>query len=546
MPSLPSKAEVSFTKTKYGASKMIWKLLSKVLYRTKVKPFINAMQDPTAAQDQRLQELLSHSEDTVFGKRHQFSEIKSFEDFVNKVPIRQYTDLHPYIQEELNGTPNILYPEPIFAVMATSGTTGEPKLIPYTSTTWKSANRFQLLYFASADAIRPFLQGKLLAIMAPSIYKQTENWDIGYLTGYGMKHANPFLRSKIVPHPDVFDILDWDEKFRETIRQAIEKTNISACIGLTSFVMALLRRIKYESLDWLASDQQISAKTQKRLNAAITDENAIDLQTLWPKMSVVFSSGVVKELYSPVIKDLVGDVHVHEAYAGTEGTYGFQLYEEQRGVVPVVDDIIFEFVQSQEGPLSPNANTIPISDVKINTPYRIVVTTPSGLWRYDVHDLVMFTSLDPLSLQCLGKSQNTINISGEKVSEGDISAAITLACEDQGLLVREFVVAPEVTAQGGTYHVFAEFSESPTNLEIFTNRFDTHLQQINELYYHVRAARTILPAVVHPVSVGTFDLLERQRLRENNKAIGQTKMPRLTSLDQALKNLLPAPLPVEG
>ncbi len=427
--------------------------------------------------------------------------------------------------------------------MATSGTTGEPKLIPYTSTTWKSANRFQLLYFASADNIRPFLQGKLLAIMAPSIYKRTENWDIGYLTGYGMKHANPFLKSKIVPRTDVFDIPDWEEKFRETIRQAIEKPNITACIGVTSFVMALLRRAKFESLDWLTSDPNLSSKARKRLQAAITNENSIDLQTLWPDLSVVFSSGVVKELYSPVIKDLVGDVHVHEAYAGTEGTYGFQLYEDQRGVVPVVDDILFEFVQSQEGSLAPDATTIPLSDVKINTPYRIVITTPSGLWRYDVHDFVMFTAMDPPTLQCLGKSQNTINISGEKVTEGDISVALTLASEDQGLLVREFVVAPEVTAKGGTYHIFAEFGQSPTNLEIFTNRFDVHLQQVNELYFHVRAARTILPAVIHPVSIGTFDSLERQRLRENDKAIGQTKMPRITSLDHALENLVSTLIP---
>ena len=525
---------------------MIWKLISKILYRTKVKPFIKNLQDPTAAQTQRLQQLITMSESTVYGKRHHFSDIDNYEDFVAKVPINQYKDLQPYIQEELNGNQNVLYPEPIFAVMATSGTTGEPKLIPYTSTTWKSANRFQLLYFASADHIRPFLQGKLLAIMAPSIYKRTENWDIGYLTGYGMKHANPFMKSKIVPDPDVFDILDWEVKFRETIRQAIEKPNVTACIGLTSFVMALLRRAKYESLDWLLSDPHLSSKAHRRLQNAITDEKFLDLQTLWPGLSVVFSSGVVKDLYSPVIKDLVGDVHVHEAYAGTEGTYGFQLFEDQRGVVLVVDDILFEFVPSQEGPLPPDTATIPLSDVKINTPYRIVITTPSGLWRYDVHDLVMFTALDPPTLQCLGKSQNTINISGEKVSEGDISAALTLACEDQGLLVREFVVAPEVTAKGGTYHIFAEFGEFPSNLEVITNRFDIHLQQLNELYYHVRAARTILPAVIHPVSLGTFDALERQRLREKNKAIGQTKMPRITTLDQALESLIATPIPIEG
>ncbi len=525
---------------------MIWNLISKVLYRTKVKPFIKNLQDPNAAQSKRLKELVGFSKNTVYGKRHKFSQINNYKDFIDNVAINQYKDLQPFIQAELNGNQNVFYPEPIFAVMATSGTTGEPKLIPYTPTTWKSANRFQLLYFASADNIRSFLQGKLLAIMAPSIYKRTENWDIGYLTGYGMKHANPFLKSKIVPKTDVFDILDWEEKFRETIRQAIEKPNITACIGLTSFVMALLRRTKFESLDWLMSDTSISSKARRRINTAVTKENLLDLQTLWPNLSVIFSSGVVKELYSPVIKDLVGDVHVHEAYAGTEGTYGFQLYEDQRGVVPVVDDIIFEFVPSQEGPISPDAQTIPLSDVKINTPYRIVITAPSGLWRYDVHDLVVFTSKNPPTLQCLGKSQNTINISGEKVTEGDISVALTLTCEDQGLLIREFVVAPEVTAKGGTYHVFAEFGQSPPNLDAFSKRFDTHLQEVSELYYHVREARTILPAVIHPVTIGIFDTLERQRLREHNKAIGQTKMPRITSLDQALQNLISTPISVEG
>ena len=75
---------------------------------------------------------------------------------------------------------------------------------------------------------------------------------------------------------------------------------------------------------------------------------------------------------------------------------------------------------------------------------------------------------------------------------------------------------------------------------------EEHLQQVNELYNHVRAARTILPAVIHSVILGTFDSLERQRLREHKKAIGQTKMPRITSLDQAIQNLLPTPIPLEG
>jgi hypothetical protein len=523
---------------------MIWSLISKLLYRTKVKPFIKAIQDPIAAQEKRLDELLQRAANTVYGKRYHFDKIRNYEEFVECVPANQYHDLYPYIQQELEGIPNVLYPDPIMAVMATSGTTGEPKLIPYTTFSWKSSNRFQLLYFASADKIRPFLHGKLLAIMAPAFYKRINNWDVGYLTGYGMKNCNKFLASKICPKTWVFDISDWEEKFRETIRQAVENPNITACIGLTSFVMALLRRTKYESYAWLKDDPQLSLKAKRRLKAALTDEDIIDLEVLWPKMSVVFSSGVVKSLYTPVIRELVGDVHIHEAYAGTEATHAVQIYEDIQGTVPVVDDIFFEFTTARDGKIPPDADTIPLSDVKRNTPYRILVTTPSGLWRYDLHDIVIFTDLDPPTLQCLGKSENTINLSGEKVTEGDISSALTQTSEEEGLVIREFVVAPEVTAEGGTYHIFSEFSEPPKDLDRFATKFDHHLQQINELYYHVRAARTITPSMVHAVPPGTFDTFERKRLQERSKAIGQTKMPRITTYEQALEYLQPLIAPV--
>ncbi|MFX1563204.1 MAG: GH3 auxin-responsive promoter family protein [Promethearchaeota archaeon] len=524
---------------------MIWSLISKILYRKTIKPFIKTLRDPAATQDRRLQELLKHAAGTAYGKAHGFCDIHCFDEFTDSITVNQYKDFLPYIQQELEGTSNLLYPEPIDVVMATSGTTGEPKLIPYTPFTWKSADRFRILYFFTADHIRQFFHGKMLAMVAPAVYKKIGKWEVGYLTGYGMKSSNRLFLRKIVPKTEVFDILDWETKFHETIRQAVESPDIAACIGITSFVMALLRRTKNESYSWLKNDSQLSTKAKRRLEAAVSDDGIIDLQELWPKLSVVFSSGVVKDLYSPVIHDIVGDVHIHEAYAGTEGTYAVQLYEDMHGMVPVVDDIYFEFAEAQDGPLPPDTETFPLSEVRTNIPYRIIVTTPTGFWRYDAHDMVIFTSLDPPTLRCLGKSENTINISGEKVSEGDISAALTLTCEEQETFVREFVVAPQIEAEGGTYHIFAEFGIPPTDLERFTKCFDKHLQSVNELYYHVRNARTVLPAIIHSVPVGSFDAYERNRLLQNNKAIGQTKMPRITTLDQANEQLLLAAVLLE-
>ena len=171
---------------------MIWSLFTKLLYRTKVKPFLKILNDPSVAQEQCLHRLLRYSKDTTYGKRHGFTDISDYEEFTRQVPINQYKDFQPYIEQEMAGVNNVLYPEPIDSVMATSGTTGEPKLVPYTETTWAVANRFRHRYFGSGGHIRPYLQGKLLTIVAPAVYRRIGNWDVGYVSGYGLKQSGRF------------------------------------------------------------------------------------------------------------------------------------------------------------------------------------------------------------------------------------------------------------------------------------------------------------------------------------------------------------------
>jgi hypothetical protein len=517
---------------------MIWSLASKILERMKLKPFLKIIEDPVAAQEHRLQELLQYAEGTTYGKRHGFSDIRCYETFVNHIPVNQYADLQPYIQQELDGINNTLYPEPIQVVLSTSGSTGKPKLIPQTGTCLKSLKRLRIMSFAAASSIRPFLHGKILVMVAPAVYTKIGNWDVGYGTGQAMKGGSRLIKSKVVPTTDVFDIKDWELKFRETIHQGVKTPKVTACGGITSFILALLRRIKYESYDWLVTDPALPSVTQKRLNTALTDDNTLDLRVLWPELSVIFHGGVVRDLYEPMIYDLAGDVHIHEVYAGTEACYGIQIYEDLVGVVPMMDDVVFEFASMQKGPLPPDVETIPLNEVKKNTPYRIIVSTPSTLWRYDLHDVVMFTSLDPLTLRCLGKSTNILNLSGEKVSEQHISAALSITSEKQDALVRDFVVAPHVSPTGSCYHLFVEFNRHPSDLNRFTKGFDSALKEMNHLYLEVRTARTIGPAVIHTVPSGRFDDYEFSRLQSQRCAIGQTKMPRITTFNQAQEQLL--------
>ena len=521
---------------------MFWSLLSKLLYRAKVKPFLETLKDPVAAQEWRLRELLRYAEGTAYGKRHNFSGISSYEEFVKHIPVNQYRDLQPYIRRELEGTPNVLYPEPIEAVMATSGTTGKPKLVPYTRFCKQTVSRFRLRYFISADHIRPIFHGKMLAMVAPAVYKKVGRWEVGFLSGYGVKEVNWLFRRKIVPSPEVFDLTDWDIKFRETIRQAINTPNITSCFGITSFVLALLRRTKYDSYNWLTNEGNLSWKTRRRIREALEGDGVLDLQALWPDLGVVFHSGVLRDLYEPTVRDLLGDVHIHESYGGTEGVYGFQLYEDMRGVVAAVDEVVFEFAEATEGPLPPDVDTIPLSDVKVNTPYRLIISSPSCLWRYDVHDMVMFTSLDPPTMRCMGKSENIVNLSGEKVSELDISTALRAACEEQDAVIREFVIAPHTSVNGSSYHIFVEFTRPPNDMNRFASTFEDTLQNLSYFYRDVRAAGILSPSIIYSIPPGTFDAYERRMLQEQRRVVGQTKMPRITSYDRATEHLLATPL----
>ena len=46
---------------------------------------------------------------TVFGKDHDFAGIKTYEDFIKHVPVRDYEAFKPYIEKIKQGTHNVLW-----------------------------------------------------------------------------------------------------------------------------------------------------------------------------------------------------------------------------------------------------------------------------------------------------------------------------------------------------------------------------------------------------------------------------------------------------
>ena len=64
--------------------------------------------NPIATQRNVFENLIRQAKDTQFGTDHHFDQIKTFEDFSNNVPIRDYEDLKPYIEKVVKELKNIM------------------------------------------------------------------------------------------------------------------------------------------------------------------------------------------------------------------------------------------------------------------------------------------------------------------------------------------------------------------------------------------------------------------------------------------------------
>ncbi len=80
-----------------------------------------------------LERLLRDNQDTEYGRKYHFSEIKSIDDYRKNVPMTTYADYEGYINRMTeDGERNLLSSYPVVYYASTSGTSGSPKKIPVT------------------------------------------------------------------------------------------------------------------------------------------------------------------------------------------------------------------------------------------------------------------------------------------------------------------------------------------------------------------------------------------------------------------------------
>jgi hypothetical protein len=464
---------------------------------------------PEAAQREVLQDLITHGQYTQFGRKYQFSEIFNIRKFKERVPIHEYEDLKPYIEQIMAGEESVLWNTPVEWFAKSSGTTNDKsKFIPLTKESIED-NHFQgskdvLTIYYHALPESDLLTGKGLVIGGShQVHPIKEDIQYGDLSAVLLENS-PFWSSLIrTPELSIALMDEWEEKI-ESLAQSTINEDVSSIAGVPTWTLVLLKRIL-----------EISGKQ--------------NIKEVWPNFELYIHGGVSFTPYKEQFKKVIGpDCNYVEIYNASEGFFAAQDRVNEEGMLLFLQHgIFYEFMPTEEYG-KPQPKTIGLNKVEIGKNYAIVISTNGGLWRYLVGDTIQFTSIKPFRIKVSGRLKQFINAFGEEVIADNTDKAISQSCEEFGVTIKEYTAAPVYMSdqESGAHEWLIEFDENPKDLNAFTISLDKNLQALNS-DYEAKRHKNIALGLPHVTAVkkGCF----HEWLKQKGKLGGQHKVPRLSN-----------------
>lgn len=474
----------------------------------------------TAVEDQKkiLKSLVTKAQNTQFGKDHNFLNIKSYEDFKNSVPIRDYEGLRAYVDRIIAGEKDVLWPGKPKYFAKTSGTTSGVKYIPITHDSMPNhihtARNAMFNYFHQSGNVGVF-KGKLIFLSGSPTLDVKGGIPTGRLSGIVNHEVPNWIRTNQLPSLPTNCIEDWEEKLENIVRETVSE-DMRLISGIPPWVQMYYERLL----------EVTGKKTVKEV---------------FPNFSLFMYGGVNFEPYRSKLEELIGGkVDSIETFPASEGFIAFQDDMHDSGLLLNTNSgIFFEFIPLEEVGKE-NPERYMLDQVKMNKDYAIIINNNAGLWGYDIGDCVRFVSLNPYKLLVTGRVKHYISAFGEHVIGKEVEEAILNVAQNYNVSIVEFTVAPQVNPpEGGTpYHEwFVEFAIPPSDLDAFALEVDSSMCVQNIYYDDLIKGNILRPLKLRVLQKDSF----RNYMKSEGKLGGQNKVPRLSNdrkLADKLKNYI--------
>jgi hypothetical protein len=459
---------------------------------------------PLETQEKVFRDLIAQAQHTQFGKDHDFANIKTFQDFATKVPIRDYEQLRPYVDRVVKGEEDILWKGKPIYFAKTSGTTSGAKYIPLTKASMPyhiEAARNAILSYIRETGKADFVDGKMIFLQGSPILEEKNGIKLGRLSGIVAHFVPKYLQKNRMPSWETNCIEDWETKVDAIVEETFHE-NMTVISGIPSWV------------------QMYFEKLQQKGNKPVGE--------IFKNFHLFIYGGVNYEPYRAKFENLIGrKVDAIELFPASEGFFAYQDSQKEKGMLLLLNSgIFYEFVKAEEF-FTENPRRYTIGEVELGVNYVLLLSTNAGLWAYNIGDTVQFTSLQPYRVIVSGRIKHYISAFGEHVIGKEVEAALQEAMSGTDVRVNEFTVAPQITPnQGLPYHEwFIEFENEPENLEDFALKIDQAMRKQNTYYDDLIEGKVLRTVVITKVAKNGF----QEYMKSIGKLGGQNKLPRLAN-----------------
>jgi hypothetical protein len=166
---------------------------------------------------------------------------------------------------------------------------------------------------------------------------------------------------------------EWEGKL-EQMTLSMMNENVTSIAGVPSWMLILLKQI-------------------------LKKKKAVSIHEVWPNLEVYFHGGVGFTPYREQFTELFGNnkVHFMELYNASEGFFGIQDQPKSDEMLLMLDyGIFYEFIETKDiGSSNEYKKVINLDQVNCGIDYAMIITTNAGLWRYQLGDVIRFTSTNP-------------------------------------------------------------------------------------------------------------------------------------------------------
>ena len=477
--------------------------------------------NPRYAAERTLRDILTISKDTVYGKEHHFDRILSatstesfFRLYQSFVPVNDsFETLRPYVERHKNGEENVLFPGKPDMYATTSGTTNEPKWIPMTHKYLKDVYG-KMSHIWTWNFIKHrnrVFAGHLFTTVGKECEGYAPDGTIfGAVSGVLVRDIPQIIKKHYTAPACVMSIPDYSARNYTLMRLALQHRDVTLwATANPSTILELLRTLN-ENTEEMIQDIEygtisdlfeipyyireelyayVSPKPERadELRQILQEKGKLEPRDFWPWLQYLstWKCGNTKIYMDKYMDQFDWDKTFYQelGYIATECRFGFSLDDTNESVL-FPQFHYYEFVEESELD-SPNKNFLQIYQLEQGKRYCAYVTTYSGLFRYNMNDLIEVGGKfkNTPTIHMISKVNGIVSLTGEKLYEPQFLDAVHKAEEDTGIKTKFFVGFADV--KESKYHFYYEFEDETINrktAEAFTQVVDQHLQRINLEY----------------------------------------------------------------